>query len=700
MEDQRICIKLCVKNGFKGAEIFWMLQTAYGDAVMSRRRVFEWYKRFKEGREETADNGHSGRPSTSTTPEKVDKVLELDILGVRRRLNAVIVPKDLTFDQKNARKETASLNLEATTDDPELLKRVITGDETWIYGFDSETAQQASEWRFKNEQRPKKARKAPSKVKVMLTEFFDYQGIILHEFQQQGSTITADSYLGVLRRLREVIRQKQPELWRSKSWILHHDNALAHTALKISKFLQDYSTSVFPQPPYSPDLAPSDFFLFGKLKKKLKGRKFQSIEEIKVESKKAMKAIPAPSGAIPLYQLCTGKEALSWHQPVGWEKGRDAHPSLTLEDRGVERRLCVFVLASGCHWLISSEASHGVIPSSYFSLQENNQWMVADVEAETFAPGTSAQQVYKLLLQGSHSRDTEELRLATTSSYLLTKLVEVKRWGSHIPNYLLQNVVKHENVLEHAKETSLGQAFIEALKVLQTALTSNQLPHYQKGWNLMTNLVPKNAPRAAMKSDIENIIKYSLTSPLWVENMLKGNRSPTPYPPLDKLDIIMKQTTMDDTLKQQNISVITKMVQLIVDNAQRDEIFESLFSRVEYTGSYYENLRVWTADEYDIDFIFNFPVYSFELVDVPQLSVYKKLRVPNVEEEYSKKAKFIKAKTKFLTFFSDSGFLLRDRFINWFNSIVDKVLLTFPLGQLKIKTAMITMVKTLDSRQP
>ncbi|UYV70768.1 hypothetical protein LAZ67_8000538 [Cordylochernes scorpioides] len=191
MEDQRICIKFCVKNGFKGAEIFWMLQTAYGNAVMSQRRVFEWYKRFKEGREETADNERSGSPSTSTMPEKVDKVLKL---------------------------------------------RVITGDETWIYGFDSETTQQASEWRFKNEPRPKKARKAPSKVKVMLTVFFDYQGIVHHEFQQQGSTITADSYLGVL----------------------------------------------------SPDLAPCDFFLFGKLKKKLKGWKFQSVEEIKVESKRVI----------------------------------------------------------------------------------------------------------------------------------------------------------------------------------------------------------------------------------------------------------------------------------------------------------------------------------------------------------------------------------------------------------------------------
>ncbi|UYV79496.1 hypothetical protein LAZ67_17002900, partial [Cordylochernes scorpioides] len=219
-----------------------------------------------------------------------------DILGVRR-LNSVLVPKDLTFDQKNARKETASLNLEATTDDPELLKRVITGDETWIYGFDSETTQQASEWRFKNEPRLKKARKAPSKVTVMLTVFFDFQGIVHHEFQQQGSTITADSYLGVLRRLREAIRQKRPELWRSKSWILHHDNAPAHTALKISKFLQDHSTSVFPQPPYSPDLAPCDFFLFRKLEKK----------EIKVESKMAMKAIPKTD-----YQRCFADWKKRW----------------------------------------------------------------------------------------------------------------------------------------------------------------------------------------------------------------------------------------------------------------------------------------------------------------------------------------------------------------------------------------------------
>ncbi|UYV75690.1 hypothetical protein LAZ67_13001026 [Cordylochernes scorpioides] len=286
---------LCEKR-IQGCWNFLDVAKTYGDAVMSRRRVFEWYKRFKESREETADNERSGRPSTSTKPGKVDKVLELDILGVRS-LNAVLVPKDFTFDQKNARKETASLNLEATTDDPELLKRVITGDETWIYGFGSETTQQASEWRFKNEPRPKKARKAPSKVKVMLTVFFDYQGIFHHVFQQQGSTITAHSYLGVLRHLREAIRKKRQELWRSKSWILHHDNAPAHTALKISKFLQDHSTVPI-WPPATSSSSESS--------KKLKGRKFQSIEEIKVESK-AIKAIPKTD-----YQRCFADWKKRW----------------------------------------------------------------------------------------------------------------------------------------------------------------------------------------------------------------------------------------------------------------------------------------------------------------------------------------------------------------------------------------------------
>ena len=47
-----------------------------------------------------------------------------------------------------------------------------------------------------------------------------------------------------------------------------------------------------PQPPYSPDMAPCNFFLFSKMKRTLKGRRFTAINDIKIASLKELKAIP------------------------------------------------------------------------------------------------------------------------------------------------------------------------------------------------------------------------------------------------------------------------------------------------------------------------------------------------------------------------------------------------------------------------
>ena len=60
----------------------------------------------------------------------------------------------------------------------------------------------------------------------------------------------------------------------------HHDNAPAHVSLLIRSYLAKPKTSVVPHPPCSSDLAPADFLLFPKLKTTLKGRRFQTIEEI------------------------------------------------------------------------------------------------------------------------------------------------------------------------------------------------------------------------------------------------------------------------------------------------------------------------------------------------------------------------------------------------------------------------------------
>jgi len=96
----------------------------------------------------------------------------------------------------------------------------------------------------------------------------------------------------VMKRFREAVRRKRPEAWTNKTWMLHHDNAPAHASLLIREFLAKQDTIVVPQPPYSPDLAPAAFFLFPKLKSTLKGRRFQTIEEIKVNSLQDLRAIP------------------------------------------------------------------------------------------------------------------------------------------------------------------------------------------------------------------------------------------------------------------------------------------------------------------------------------------------------------------------------------------------------------------------
>jgi len=86
--------------------------------------------------------------------------------------------------------------------------------------------------------------------------------------------------LEVLERLREKVRRKRSEFFANNSRILHHDNAPAHTALFVKECLATKQITVLEHPAYSPDLAPSDVFLFPKIKETLKGSHFDDIDDI------------------------------------------------------------------------------------------------------------------------------------------------------------------------------------------------------------------------------------------------------------------------------------------------------------------------------------------------------------------------------------------------------------------------------------
>ena len=124
-----------------------------------------------------------------------------------------------------------------------------------------------------------------SNIKSMLICFFGQKEIV-----HPSQTVNAAFYVKVLKRLRENVRRKRLDNWRNNTWLLHHDKAPVHSAL-LTRFLTDNNMTVVPHLPYSPDLAPSDFLLFPKLKMKLKGRRFKTLEEIQAESQAVLNAL-------------------------------------------------------------------------------------------------------------------------------------------------------------------------------------------------------------------------------------------------------------------------------------------------------------------------------------------------------------------------------------------------------------------------
>ncbi|UYV78282.1 hypothetical protein LAZ67_16000780 [Cordylochernes scorpioides] len=205
---------------------------------------------------------------------------------------AKFIPRILTNEQKLCRLATCEDMLEMTRTDPEWKDKTITGYKTWVYGYDPETKHQSAEWRCQGELRPKKSRLLKSRNKVLLVAFLDKKGIFHPEYLPAGQTVIKDMYLGILRRLREAIRKKRPEKWTNGGWILHHDNARPHTAHLMTSFLAKNGTQILHQPPYFPDIAPNDFFLFPKLKAVLKGRRFDTRDDIIEKLPLALKSIP------------------------------------------------------------------------------------------------------------------------------------------------------------------------------------------------------------------------------------------------------------------------------------------------------------------------------------------------------------------------------------------------------------------------
>ena len=268
-----------------------------------------WVAQFQRGNFPTCEAPRPGRHKTVNTPKFIDQIHEIILeerrisaksiaeqLGIScervgstthedldmRKLSAKWVPKCLKADQKPQRCHSSEQIWNFFRSDPnDFLSRLVTMDETWLYHYDPDTQQQSMEWRHSDSLRPQKKSECKNPLEEFSPPFFgDNQDSILPiDYLPKGQTINAEYYSFLLVQLTDILKEKRRGKF-TKGVLFLHDNAPAHRALATKKKLAYLCFQCLDHPPYSPDLAPSDYHLFPGLKNQSKGRHFSSDAEV------------------------------------------------------------------------------------------------------------------------------------------------------------------------------------------------------------------------------------------------------------------------------------------------------------------------------------------------------------------------------------------------------------------------------------
>ena len=303
-EHFRVMIFFDFRRGLSRQECTDQLTSTFGDEAPSFATVKRWYNEFNRGRHSLTDEIREGRPKSVVVQENIDAVQNLiledrhvtyceieatigisstsihkilhDHLAVRKVCSRWI-PHNLTKTQKDARVDWCKqmlnkFNRGASKD----VYKIVTGDESWIYAYEPERKQQSTVWVFQDEPNPTKVVRARSTSKQMVACFFGKTGHVATVPLEERRTVNSEWYTTIC--LPEVFGQIRKTNKRRRI-VLHHDNASCHTSHLTTDFLNTQKIELMGHPPYNPDLAPNDFFLFPNIKNKLRGQQFSSAEE-------------------------------------------------------------------------------------------------------------------------------------------------------------------------------------------------------------------------------------------------------------------------------------------------------------------------------------------------------------------------------------------------------------------------------------
>lgn len=302
--EYRSVIKFYYLLGKTPEETLKDMMQVYKSDCPSKATLYYWLRQFKCGRNCVEDdNTKSGRP-TEISDKKAEQCEQLiredrrikvqDIasslkiskgsavsmvsdLGFRK-LCSRFVPKFLSPEMKEARLVAAQSNLDLFQEwGMRFLDNIVTQDETTLSKYLPESKRTSAEWRKPDEKPPIKMRSGTShRREFMFSIFWTRKGIVTTDFLDKGIACNA-SYFS---KLVTECKAKKRKTRNVPLWLLI-DNAPIHTSKLAQDCIEECGFRQLIHPPYSPDIAPSDYYLFRHLKKELAGKYFSTGEELK-----------------------------------------------------------------------------------------------------------------------------------------------------------------------------------------------------------------------------------------------------------------------------------------------------------------------------------------------------------------------------------------------------------------------------------
>jgi len=290
--DVRVLLLYEYRMGHRAAEAARNICSFMGGGVVSERDAQLWFKRFRDGQTDLDDLPRSGRPREIDDDELqkiVDSdstlslrdyatVLECSYTAVESHLKELgkswrygeIVPHELSPVQLKIRIDTCTENLSSHRN-LTWLSNIVTGDEKWVLYVNKKRKKQ---WLSKGQSGTPTPKDIKPK-KVMLCVWWGVRGIVHWETLPKGQTINGELYCKQLDRVAECLKRKQDRVY------FLHDNARPHTSKLAIEKLAELQWQIVPHPPYSPDLAPSDYHLFRSMAHFLDEKKFDDEDEVK-----------------------------------------------------------------------------------------------------------------------------------------------------------------------------------------------------------------------------------------------------------------------------------------------------------------------------------------------------------------------------------------------------------------------------------